>query len=42
MNDSQTPGKLVKLDMAVSCHDSRLRLEKGGEVDEEDALKRSS
>ena len=40
MNDSQTNDKLVKWAMAVLCHDSRILSEKGGEVDEEDALKR--
>jgi hypothetical protein len=40
MNDSQTDDKLVRWAMAVLCHDSRILSEKGGEVDEEDALKR--
>jgi len=40
MNDSQTLDKLIRLVMAVSCHDSLILSEKGGEVDEEDAFKR--
>lgn len=40
MHDSQTLDKLIRWAMVVSCHDSLICLEKGGEVDEEDALKR--